>query len=239
MLSTFLLAAVAATAPVAAPPTPAPTADMAAPVTVPTAPPAADPAIAIPAGTRLVLELVAPVSSKTATPGEPIAFRLRQPLLLGDRVLMPAGATAGGLVIHAQKAGAYGKAGELLLAVRYVEANGVRIALRALEPIRGTDRSRTVTAVSAGLSVVPYAGLLVGFVHGGQINVPAGTPFVAKVAKPVPFAGIDLASLPMAPAETTAEPDVAVPDAAAAAAPTATPAPAPVAAPADDGTAQP
>jgi hypothetical protein len=162
---------------------------------MPAAVPPVDPAIAIPAGTRVVLELQTPVSTKTAKPGDAIAFVLRQPLLVGDRMLTPVGAQAGGQVVHSQKAGGFGKAGELLLSVKFVESNGVRVALKGLQPLKGADRSRGALAMAS----VPYAGLFAGFIRGGQIDVPAGTPFIAKVGKPVAFAEFDLASLPMAP----------------------------------------
>jgi hypothetical protein len=50
-------------------------------------------------------------------------------------VVAPAGTPGVGEVVHAAHASFGGKAGELILAVRYLELNGTRIPLRSL-PIR-------------------------------------------------------------------------------------------------------
>lgn len=93
-----------------------------------------------------------------------------------------------GEVVHAKKSGGMGAAGELVLAVRYIEHAGLRIGLRSLKltPL-GRSSVNTVNAINVGSAASPLPIGLVGFfISGGQAVVPAGTIAEAKVAQNVP-----------------------------------------------------
>lgn len=129
------------------------------------------------AGTEVSLEILDLVSSKTAAPDQWFAIRVAEPVLADGRVVVPAGATGQGQVVHAARAGGLGKAGELILAARRIDCGGTPIALRGLRYVQaGTSRSGAALAVSA---VVPLSGVLV---KGGEAVVPAGTRATAKLA---------------------------------------------------------
>ena len=145
----------------------------------------------IPARTPLEIEIVERVSSKANRPGDRFAIRLAEPLLIDGQVLIPAGTAGVGEVVHAAKGGAGGKGGELILAARYLELNGVRIPLRSFRygPSQGTDKTKTVNAMNvAAAAFVPalaFAGL---FVSGGNVDIPAGTRANAQTAQPLDLA---------------------------------------------------
>src|SRR6478672_2581342 len=58
----------------------------------------------VPALTVVEIEIVDDVNSKTAHPGDHFALRLAEPLALNGRVVLPAGTSGVGEVVHAAKA---------------------------------------------------------------------------------------------------------------------------------------
>jgi hypothetical protein len=161
------------------------------PAAAPAAAPPADPGRPhVASGTPVDIELAELVSSKTHKRGDKFALRLALPIVLDGRIVVPAGVTGVGQVVDAASSGPLGRPAKLLLAARYLDFNGGQIPLRTLQLGRaGTDNSNAVMAAS----FIPYVGLLGLFVHGGEIEIPAGQRAQAKLA-----ADLD------APASTTA-----------------------------------
>jgi len=156
----------------------------------PASEPAAAPAAAaqccsIAAMTVVEIELVDTVNSKANSSGDRFAFRLARPLELDGRVVVPAGTPGVGEVVHAARARAGGKAGELILAARYLDFGGRHIPLRSFRygPAQGKDNSGAVNVGSmVAAATIPGVALLGFLVAGGEVNVPAGTRANAKVA---------------------------------------------------------
>lgn len=186
--------------------------DAAAPGAVPpaepvvVAAPAADPVplagpVAALAGTLIEIEIVEPVTSRTAKRGDRFQVRLRQPVMVGDQIVLPAGTHGVGEVVDASKAGFGGRPGELLLAARYLEFEGRQIPVRSFK-MGGVGRDNM-----AGSAVVTLAAGFVGLIiQGGEITYPAGFVGNAKLAVDVP-----LGSAPIAPAALAADAPAPVP----------------------------
>lgn len=157
-----------------------------------TAPPpeAAQPAVAIdapsriPATTVVDIEIMEPLSSRTAQRDAMFPIRVAVPVIVDGRELIPAGATGMGQVIHAAKSGGGGKAGELLLAARYLEVDGVRVPLRRFK-LGASGAQKADEAFAVGF-VVPFGQLLV---KGKEIEFPAGTRANAVVAADTALSG--------------------------------------------------
>lgn len=140
---------------------------------------------AILALTEIEIEIAEPVSSKTHRQGNHFAIRLAEPITVDGRLVVPAGTPGVGEVVHSAKAGGAGRGGELILAARYLELDGQRIALRSFRYGRrqGKDKSASVnTANMAAAAVMPAASLIGFLVKGGNVNIPANTRATAKVA---------------------------------------------------------
>jgi hypothetical protein len=151
----------------------------------PVAPPASPGCCAIPALTPVDIEFTQPVTSKDNHPGDRFTFRLAEPIVVDGRVLAPAGTPGVGEVVHAARARAMGKAGELILAARYLDLGGQRVPLRTFRYGRsqGKDPSGSLMAANTvAAAVLPIAGLASFFIAGGDVRVPAGTRATAKVA---------------------------------------------------------
>jgi hypothetical protein len=147
--------------------------------------PAAAECCSIAAMTAVDIELVDTVNSKANSSGDRFAIRLARPLEMDGRVVVPAGTPGVGEVVHAARARAGGKAGELILAARYLDLNGRHIPLRSFRygPAQGKDNSGAVNVGSmVAAATIPGVALLGFLIAGGEVNVPAGTRANAKVA---------------------------------------------------------
>lgn len=176
---------------------------------------AADPAatqIAVPKMTPVVIEILEPLGSKTSKSLQAFQIRLAEPIVVEGTEVVPAGATGMGEVVHAKKAGGMGTAGELVLAARWIEHDGQRIALRSMKLDGGESGKSQVGTVNAinvasAASLVPIS--IIGFfISGGNVEVPAGTLASARIG-----AEIEITLQPTAsPDEPSANPAVAADD---------------------------
>jgi hypothetical protein len=144
--------------------------------------PAATPAPrALPAGTVIELSLTKAVGSKTSKRGDRFGIRLAQDLKLDGMVVLPAGTEGEGEVVHAAPGKMGGGPGELLLAARFLDRDGVRVPLKALK-MGSAGKNNVDNAMLVSMVAGPFAL----FVQGGEVVVPAGTIANAKLAADLP-----------------------------------------------------
>lgn len=129
---------------------------------------------------RTVVEIIIDdrLNSRLSSTMQAFAFRLAEPLAVDGRIVAPAGTPGVGEVVHAARARAGGKAGELILAARYLDLDGTRIPLRSLRygPSQGLDNSGAVNAgAMVAAAILPAASVLGYLVSGGEVDIPAGT----------------------------------------------------------------
>jgi hypothetical protein len=138
--------------------------------------PATSTDLILPANTVIELEMVDAVSSKTSQHGDLFKLRVAADVKSGTTVVIPAGTPAVGQVVHAEKSHGGGKAGELILAARYVDLPQGQIKLHSSFGAAGKDRSGASMATSIAFGVFGF------FVKGKEIEIPAGSPLSARVA---------------------------------------------------------
>jgi hypothetical protein len=136
------------------------------------------PSVMLPAGTLVALRVETEMSSKTAKRGDRFPLSLAADILLDGRVVVPAGARGEGEVVHSAGTGFGGRAGELLLAARYLEIGAARLKLQSFK-IAKTGANNTAEAVVLSNVVLPV-GLLI---TGSSAVVPAGQVATAKTAE--------------------------------------------------------
>jgi hypothetical protein len=162
------------------------------------------------AGSVVIIELVEPVSTKTVKRGDMFSIRLSAAVTLGDRTVIPAGAPGMGQVVEAQPSDTLGRPAKLLLAARYLDVDGTHVPLKAMQFGRvGDDKTGVVMAAS----FIPYVGFLGVFLHGGEIEIPAGTLARAKLAGDVPVAQSAAPPPAAAPAQAPTDAPIAAPPA--------------------------
>ncbi len=145
----------------------------------------------VPAGAVVVLALEQAINSARVQPGDGFALRVAEPYMADGFAVIPAGAPAFGEVVHAQKAGSFGKPAELLLAVRWIEVHGERIEMRHFRPYQGQD----LADAAANMSFVPVVGLFAPFIRGREIDLPAGTRALAQVRESITLSGTTASGL--------------------------------------------
>lgn len=132
------------------------------------------PCCALPDGTIVELEIAEPISSKTAKRGQRFKLTLSSPLYADGVMLLPAGTEGVGEVVHADRARAAGKPGELLLTGRSLAGPDGEIKLRGFR-MGGSGENRVLAAFWIPLGFL---------IHGGQIEIPTGARAHAKLAGP-------------------------------------------------------
>ncbi|MDR3514080.1 MAG: DUF2846 domain-containing protein [Caulobacteraceae bacterium] len=173
--------------------------------------PAARSCCHVPAGTFVEVELVDPISTKTQKRGDTFALRLAAPVIVRGQIVLPAGAPGVGEVVDSAKPGMGGKPAKLVLAARYLTVRRGRVPLQSLQ-LAGGGHNNATAAQAVGLTGIAFAPLgFVGFaVQGGNVDFPAGTTAIAKLAADVNLPSMGRASrsatLAAASAAVDAEP---------------------------------
>jgi len=144
--------------------TPKPRATKPAPKTEPPRP-AEAPGVTMAAGTPLKIEITAAVTSETAQAGDSWVGTVKDNVIVGDRVLIPAGSTVNG-VVNGSTPAKKGDRAMLLLGVTSVNVNGRDIAVSGSTDsiIAGSTRARNLGAVAGGAA----AGAIIGRAVGGS-----------------------------------------------------------------------
>lgn len=153
----------------------------------------------LPAGTIVHIEIGRAMRSDTVKRGERFPIRLAEDVVLDGKVILAAGLQGEGEVVHADHSKMAGRPGELLLAARYLEVDGVQAPLRSLK-FGASGNNNT----NAAMAVAFVAGPLAVFVEGGEVVIPPNTRARAKLAAPYPAAGAGAAP-PSAPVKDTQE----------------------------------
>jgi hypothetical protein len=147
--------------------TPKPRASKPAPRTEPrrTEMPAEAPGIMMAAGTPVKIDITAAITSETAQPGDRWAGTVKDNVIVGDRVLIPAGSTVNG-VVHGVTPAKKGARAMLLLGISSVNVNGRDIAVSGSTDsiIAGSTRARNLGAIGGGA----VAGAIIGRAVGGS-----------------------------------------------------------------------
>jgi hypothetical protein len=133
--------------------------------------------VTVPALTPVVIRLDEVISSNKHKPGDRFMITVAEDVRVGEVIVIPAGSSGEGEVIHAAKSGAGGKAGELILAARFVRVGETELRLRSFA-LGAVGRDRTDDALATGIVAGPFAM----FVRGGVVVVPQGTLGTAKTA---------------------------------------------------------
>ncbi len=156
----------------------------------------------LPLGTTIMIQLDAPVSSRTATRGDMFPISLAEPVRIDGVELIPAGITGEGQVVHSAGTGFGGRAGELIVAARYLMWGDRRIPLRGMR-ISTAGRNNTAEAIAVG-QLIPFGGL---FVTGTSVDLPIGQIAIARFAEDVRIAAVVDAAVapPAVDAATLAE----------------------------------
>lgn len=130
--------------------------------------------IAIPDGTELTVVTLEEISSKTATEGDPLTFKVDEDVKVNGQVVIARGTLVKGVVSNAKKNGRMGKAGALSIRIESTTTvDEQKIKLRASKGKEGDDKTGTTVAL-----VVLFGPL--GFLKKGKdAKIKEGTKIKA------------------------------------------------------------
>ncbi|MEJ7617356.1 MAG: hypothetical protein WKF30_10445 [Pyrinomonadaceae bacterium] len=113
--------------------------------------------LVIPDGTELAVVTTEEISSKTATEGDPVTFKVEEDLLINNQIVIAKGTIAKGTISAAEKSGRLGKGGKLGIRVESTTTvDGQKIKLRASQGKEGGDKTGTTIALVALFGVFGF-----------------------------------------------------------------------------------
>ena len=132
--------------------------------------------LTLPEGVEVPLAFSEPLSSKTATEGDPVVLVLTEDLKVGDIVVARPGCKAFGEITRAKKSGMMGKAGELAVRLNYLKVGDQKVKLRGTKAKEGEGK------VGATVALTVLFGPIGLIKHGKNIEIKEGTPLMTYVA---------------------------------------------------------
>jgi len=101
--------------------------------------------IVVPAGTQLPLVLHNAITTRSNKPGDPIYLETTFPIIVGDRIVIPAGSYVSGEIIEAKRPGKVKGRGELMIRLNtLILPNGYATKFDAIPTGAGTGANDTV-----------------------------------------------------------------------------------------------
>lgn len=127
--------------------------------------------VVLPDGTEFTVKTTEDISSKTATEGDELVFRVAEDVKVGDHIVIAKDALVKGVVASAKKSGMLGRGGNLGIRVESTTTvDDQKVKLRSSKGKEGDDKTGTTVAL-----VVLFGPL--GFLkHGKNATIKAGTP---------------------------------------------------------------
>jgi hypothetical protein len=146
--------------------------------------------VTVPNGTELVVRLTESLSSDINEKGDTFLASLASPLMIGNQVVVPAGAGVEGKVIDVQGAGRFSGRPRLAIEMSRLTCNGRTYELRSSQYSKqGASRdARTIAAIGGGAGVGAIIGAVLGGGRGAAIGsiIGAGTGTGVQAASKAP-----------------------------------------------------
>lgn len=103
----------------------------------------------LPDGTEFTVVTIEEISSKTATEGDPLTFKVEEDVKVNGRIVIAKDTIVKGTVSNAEKSGRMGRSGKLGIRIESTTAvDGQKVRLRASKGKEGDDKTGSVIALS-------------------------------------------------------------------------------------------
>jgi len=126
----------------------------------------------VPAGTRIRVRLLDTVSTRTTRAGERFAASLDEPLVVGDRVVVPRGTTFHGRVIESKPSGRFKGRAVVALHLDSFDLNGQSYRIRSTNSTRVSagHKKHNLAWIGGGTG----GGAAIGAIAGGGVGAAIG-----------------------------------------------------------------
>ena len=146
--------------------------------------------------TLVRIKITSPLNTKTTRVGDAVAFQVSDDVYLGGILVIANGSVGSGKVTKVEQAQNFGRDAKLEIAFENVEAIDGSIVETVLgEKAKEETKSmaKAAGASVAGMVLLGPIGIVgAAFVHGQDINVPAGTELFIQVKNDVDACGIKI-----------------------------------------------
>ncbi len=132
--------------------------------------------VVVPEGTVVTVRLNQALSSKTNNAGDEFTAVVAEAVSVGDKVVIPKGAEAGGTVVDAAPLGRFKGGAKLQIALDSVTINGSQHAIETTtyaQSLKGKGK-RTATMIGGGAGAGALIGALAGGGKGAAIGAAVG-----------------------------------------------------------------
>ncbi len=132
--------------------------------------------VTVPEGTVLTVRLNQAVGSKISNSGDPFSASIVEPVQVGDKVVIPKGAEASGIITDAVPLGRFKGGAKLALTLNSVTINGTKHDIKTTgvtESKKGKGK-RTAGYIGGGAGAGALIGALAGGGKGAAIGAVAG-----------------------------------------------------------------
>ena len=152
--------------------------------------------VKLPQGSAVIVETLYPVSSADFKVNNTIAFAVARPVFVDGALIIPRGTIARAKVVHAKKAGNFGRGGALTFEMeRIIAIDGTKIPVQLTAAAEGGNRTGMLAVGAAATSalIFPYtapAALVWGFKKGDDAVVRGSKQFAAVIKNETEVAGL-------------------------------------------------
>lgn len=145
-------------------------------------------AVTIPKDTLIKIRLVTPLSSQTSQVGEVVKYQAAEDVIYNGKLIIAAGALGEGHVVEVKQARNFGRNGQLNVDLQNIQTfDGTVIPTMIGDKAREELRRLGMAAGAslAGMAILGPIGIIGGaFVHGQNVNLPAGTELYIQTKAP-------------------------------------------------------
>ena len=141
--------------------------------------------VVVPQDTAIQVSLNSALASDENRPGDRFDATVTQPVMVGNKTIIPQGAEVEGLVVDAKRSGRIMGRARMRLALESVEVSGKKYEIRTNSKTRvgGNHKNRNIGFMGGGAA----AGLLVGAVAAGGKGALIGAPIGAGAGTATAF----------------------------------------------------
>lgn len=148
----------------------------------------------IPMDMLIKIKMVTPVGSKTSRTGDVFVYQAAQDIYVNGVLVIPQGAQGTGKILKVEQAKNFGRDGELQLNFDTIDAvDGTSIPVLLGDKAKEENKSLATAAGAslAGMAILGPIGIVGGaFVHGKDVNIPAGTEFYIQTKSDLEVTGL-------------------------------------------------
>lgn len=148
----------------------------------------------IPMDMLIKIKMVTPVGSKTSRTGDVFVYQAAQDVYVNGVLVIPQGAQGTGKVLKVEQAKNFGRDGELQLNFDTIDAvDGTSVPVLLGDKAKEENKSLATAAGAsiAGMAILGPIGIVGGaFVHGKDVNIPAGTEFYIQTKSDLEVTGL-------------------------------------------------